>query len=74
MGRRSLNPGYGVASYDVVSGPNYVDENHIQQTVAIGFVRENTQSYIKVMDDQTWEATNEGKTWLRTNQGPKVGK
>lgn len=74
MGRQSLNPGYGVASYDVLSGPNYMDETHVKQLVEIGFVHQDSQSYFKVMDDQIWESSNDGMTWLRTNPGPRLGK
>lgn len=74
IGKRSLNPGYTVATYDVINSPAYLDEITVAQTVSIGYVNDKTQSYKTVMDDQIWEASDDGMTWLRSNQGPQFGK
>ena len=59
-----------IVGYEVMDPPREIRENVVVQRVEVKYVNQETQIMRTIMDEQVWESSDDGETWLRTNPLP----
>ncbi len=59
-----------IISYEVMSGPEAIDETTAVQVVAIQYIVRDTQVRKKIIDRQVWHYLPEEKAWKRISDAP----